>query len=299
MSNESKEWDVFISHASEDKDSFVRSLAEALNAYGLKAWYDEFSLRIGDSLTRSIDQGLSNSRYGIVVLSPNFFDKQWPVRELGGLTAREIEEGRVILPIWFGVDHPQVLTHSSMLADKIAIKTEGFDAKEIARKILIEVRPDLYHKLSQTDFEEISKTKALFVLQSELDRVHQQLETIKEELSEYRCPYCNSPMLILTDVPVEGGQDDWDALEIFECGHQTFGGIVQLPCPTDSRFPTLEDFYLQIKQDEDGWWYCNAFPKTQYARHLHLGQGWGRTKEEAFQHIQKEYERHLNKAQKG
>ena len=58
-----KEYDVFISHASEDKDSVVRPLALALKEKGVNVWYDEFELKIGDSLRRKIDQGLSKSRY--------------------------------------------------------------------------------------------------------------------------------------------------------------------------------------------------------------------------------------------
>lgn len=66
------EWDLFISHASEDKEKIARPLAEALRKEGFKVWYDEFTLKIGDSLRRSIDYGLANSRYGLVILSPNF-----------------------------------------------------------------------------------------------------------------------------------------------------------------------------------------------------------------------------------
>ena len=69
------DWDVFISHAWKDKDSFVRPLAKALQAKGLKVWFDESELKVGDSLRRSIDQGLAKSKYGIVVLSPNFFER--------------------------------------------------------------------------------------------------------------------------------------------------------------------------------------------------------------------------------
>ncbi len=58
-------YDVFISHASEDKDEVVRPLATALQRSGLKVWYDEFELRIGDSLRRKIDQGLAGSRFGL------------------------------------------------------------------------------------------------------------------------------------------------------------------------------------------------------------------------------------------
>lgn len=119
-----KEWDVFISHASEDKEDFVRPLAEALAQLGVKVWYDEFSLEVGDSLSRSIDEGLANSSYGVVVVSPSFVQKRWPERELRGLVAREVEaEQKVILPIWFGVTKQEVLNFSPPLVDTIAIKT--------------------------------------------------------------------------------------------------------------------------------------------------------------------------------
>src|SRR5450432_638909 len=96
-------WDVFISHASEDKDAVAKPLAAALKAAGLRVWYDEFSLKLGDSLRISIDRGLSGSRYGIVILSRTFFDKHWPAQELNGLATREINGEKVILPIWHKV----------------------------------------------------------------------------------------------------------------------------------------------------------------------------------------------------
>src|ERR1051325_3140270 len=76
------DYDAFICHASEDKDDLVRPLAEGLMKLGHKIWYDEFQLRVGDSLRRSIDKGLARSRFGIVVLSPSFFAKNWPQYEL-------------------------------------------------------------------------------------------------------------------------------------------------------------------------------------------------------------------------
>lgn len=71
-----RKYDVFISHASEDKDAVVRPLAISLQQKGLKVWFDEFELRIGDSLRQKIDKGLANSRFGIVVLSKNFIKKR-------------------------------------------------------------------------------------------------------------------------------------------------------------------------------------------------------------------------------
>ena len=67
---ENKQYDFFISHASEDKDDIVRSLADSLKESGFEVWYDEFELKIGDSLRKKIDAGLTNSRFGIVIISP-------------------------------------------------------------------------------------------------------------------------------------------------------------------------------------------------------------------------------------
>lgn len=119
-----KMWDVFISHASEDKDSIARPLAEALTRCGVSVWYDEFTLTLGDSLRRSIDQGLSQSRFGLVIVSPDFLEKEWPQRELDGLVAREIEGVKVILPIWHNVSRDLVLSSSPTLADRLAASSD-------------------------------------------------------------------------------------------------------------------------------------------------------------------------------
>lgn len=128
-------YDVFVSHASEDKEEFVRDFVECLRKNGLKVWYDELTLNIGDSLRRSIDSGLSNSRFGIVVLSEAFFQKEWPQRELDGLFAREIDGNKVILPIWHKISKNEVLRYSPMIADMVALNTSNFTTAEIAEKI--------------------------------------------------------------------------------------------------------------------------------------------------------------------
>jgi len=117
------EWDAFVAHASEDKDSFVRPLAERLVSRGLRVWFDESTLRVGDSLRRSIDLGLSRSRFGIVVVSPSFFAKEWPQRELDGLTSREGLGNKVILPVWHEIGFEEVRRFSPTLADKLAVKS--------------------------------------------------------------------------------------------------------------------------------------------------------------------------------
>lgn len=133
-------YDVFISHASEDKDDLVRPLAEKLQEVGFSVWYDEFQLKVGENLRRSIDRGLANSRFGIVVLSPAFFEKNWPQYELDGLIAREMSGSKVILPLWHKVSKNEVMSRSPSLVDKIALNTSMYTIEEIVEKLAEAVR---------------------------------------------------------------------------------------------------------------------------------------------------------------
>lgn len=122
------QWDVFLSHASEDKDDFARPLATALKAKGLGVWFDEFTLRVGDSLRRSIDKGLSGARFGIVLISPKFLEKEWPQKELDALMGRESHGVKIILPVWHNVDAEYVSKFSPLLADRLASSSsKGLD----------------------------------------------------------------------------------------------------------------------------------------------------------------------------
>lgn len=121
-------FDVFISHASEDKDSVVRPLAGELQALGLEVWYDEFELTLGDSLRESIDEGLKTSNFGVVVLSEQFFGKDWSEYELNGLVQRQMAEDKVILPLWYDVSHADIVDYSPSLAD---LKAEPIDTDNI------------------------------------------------------------------------------------------------------------------------------------------------------------------------
>jgi hypothetical protein len=130
-----KEYDVFVSHASEDKEDFVRPFVNALINEGLEVWYDELELKIGMSLRRSIDVGLSNSKFGIVILSEFFFKKEWPQKELDGLFAKEINGQKMILPIWHKISKNEVLSYSPTIADLVALNTSNFTIEELAKEI--------------------------------------------------------------------------------------------------------------------------------------------------------------------
>ena len=134
-------WDVFISHAGEDKEDFVRPLAGALRARGLSVWFDELTLTVGDSLRRSIDLGLARCRFGVVVISPHFLDKEWPQRELDALAAREVDGTKVILPVWHNITTQQLRARSPMLTDRIAaLSSNGINrvVDDLARAIAAE-----------------------------------------------------------------------------------------------------------------------------------------------------------------
>lgn len=129
------EYDVFISHASEDKEAVVRPLANALVQHGLRVWYDEFELKIGDSLRRKIDKGLANSRFGIVVLSRDFIKKGWTNYELDGIISKAVSGEQIMLPIWHEITKQEIIAYSPSLADKVARNTSSYTIDEIANEI--------------------------------------------------------------------------------------------------------------------------------------------------------------------
>jgi len=134
-------YDLFLSHASEDKDSIARPLYEALTAAGISVWFDEAVLRLGDGLRKKIDEGLARCRFGIVVLSPTFFSKHWPQLELDGLVARETASGKkAIVPIWHEIDQKGVAQYSPTLADRLAGKSS--DGLKVLVRQIVEVLKD-------------------------------------------------------------------------------------------------------------------------------------------------------------
>lgn len=130
-----REFDLFLSHATEDKD-FVRALAAALNMRGLRVWFDETAIAVGDSLRESIDAGLLRSRFGVVVLSHAFFGKRWPNYELNGLVAREMKGRKVILPVLHPtLSHDELVDLNQTLADKKALIGSQLAIEDIADQL--------------------------------------------------------------------------------------------------------------------------------------------------------------------
>lgn len=128
-------WDVFISHASEDKEAVAEPLAAELRARGMKVWLDKTELRIGDSLRRKIDYGLAHSTFGVVILSKSFFAKGWPQYELDGIVGMSVNGDQRMLPIWHEISRDEVARQSPSLVDKIARNTAVNTIAEIAAEM--------------------------------------------------------------------------------------------------------------------------------------------------------------------
>lgn len=134
--------DIFISHASEDKAEVALPLAEKLTAKGITVWIDKQELTVGDSLWRKINEGLAASTFGVVILSSNFFSKQWPQEELEGLAAKEHSTGeKVILPIWHHISKDEVTSASPILAQRLALNTSVMSLDQIVEELIKVVHP--------------------------------------------------------------------------------------------------------------------------------------------------------------
>jgi len=130
------EYDVFISHSADDKDSYVSELAEELKAAGVTIWYDTDSIGWGQSIRKEIDKGLANSKYGIVVISSSFIEKYWTNYELDGILNKEGSTGnQMILPIWHNVTADQVKKYSYSLAGKLALNSAINTIEDIVENV--------------------------------------------------------------------------------------------------------------------------------------------------------------------
>ena len=125
--------DVFLSHASEDKDDIARPLKDALEARGVTVWFDELKIKVGQSIRQEIEAGIAGCRFGVVIISPHFFAKQWTQAELDALFGKKMDSGRnLVLPIWHHVSKDEVQRHSPLLAGVLALNTAVSTIDEIA-----------------------------------------------------------------------------------------------------------------------------------------------------------------------
>lgn len=157
------EYDVFISHANEDKDAIVDGLAQQLEVLGVNVWYDDDQIQIGDSLMDSLDEGLSESRYGVIVLSENFIDKNWPESELKALMQRFQQDDVGIMPLRYGIPHEEIANSYPLLSDLVSRQIKPDTIQDRVQDIynVVKREPEEVSKdwVGGTDLEEDSRTE--------------------------------------------------------------------------------------------------------------------------------------------
>ena len=127
--------DTFICHANEDKQYVARPLRDALKEIGVNAWLDESEVRVGDSIRRKIDEGLSACRSATVILSKIFFDKYWTQYEMDGIFQRQVPGEIPLFPIRHGITVQEVASHSPSLADIASLSSSDQTIEQIAADI--------------------------------------------------------------------------------------------------------------------------------------------------------------------
>jgi len=128
-------YDVFISHASDDKKDFVDPLVEKLQNVGIRVWYDTLEMEWGKSLREQIDNGIKRSKFAILVLSKHFFAKKWPQRELDGILAKETVSGSTPLPIWHNITYEEIYEFSPTMSGLFAYSTDKYSIDDICKAL--------------------------------------------------------------------------------------------------------------------------------------------------------------------
>lgn len=148
-------WDVFISHASEDKEDLVRPLAEALCKCNIKVWYDEVSISAGDSIIEKIMEGLESSKIGLLILSKHFFAKNWTGLELGIINFQKKAKNIKLIPVYHQISNAQISKLLPFLGDIKALDTKiGID--ELVKAIInILEKEKVYVNLHNQSIESI------------------------------------------------------------------------------------------------------------------------------------------------
>jgi hypothetical protein len=113
---------VFLSYAGEDAD-FAREVAGALKARHIPTWYAETELKVGESLLKSINRGLTESEKGLLLISKPYLSKGWPSYEMETLLRQRIETGKKLLPLWHGVTKEDIEKVNVGLAGIYALDT--------------------------------------------------------------------------------------------------------------------------------------------------------------------------------
>ena len=128
-----KKYDVFISHANKDKLSYVNDLNKVIKQLGINVFYDTDVLSWGDDFKQVLLTGTAESEFAIIVISKNFFGREWTERELNEFLARQNANGqKTILPLLYGITVDELKSQYPTLGNIQAIKSSDYSKPQIA-----------------------------------------------------------------------------------------------------------------------------------------------------------------------
>ncbi len=126
-------YDVFLSHANKDKKDLVEELYQSLSKLGINIFYDKESLEWGDKWKERIQNGTNEAEFAIIVISENFFDREWTEKELSKFLSRQNSNGqKLILPIVHNITNEQLREKYPNVADIQAIDSREYSCDQIA-----------------------------------------------------------------------------------------------------------------------------------------------------------------------
>lgn len=127
------QYDVFISHANKDKEDFVEDLYNSITKLGVSVFYDKTSLEWGDNWKNKILEGTRKAEFAIIVISENFFGKEWTEIELNEFLTRQNKVGqKTILPVIHNITIEDLRKKYPEVADIQAISSKDFTCDEIS-----------------------------------------------------------------------------------------------------------------------------------------------------------------------
>lgn len=128
-----KKYDVFISHASADKEDYVDELNRTVKKLGINIFYDTDVLSWGDKWKQVILDGTADSEFAIIVISKNFFGREWTEKELNEFLGQQNESGqKIVLPLLHGISRRELLDHYPALEEIQYINAADYNKEEIA-----------------------------------------------------------------------------------------------------------------------------------------------------------------------
>lgn len=129
--------DVFVSHASSDKEDFVDSLVTNMKDSGINVWYDSESIGWGESIRRGIDNGIQNARFCMVIISKDFMERYWTQYELDSIFQKDAtENNNILLPVWHDITKEEIAAKSHHLTGRKALNSSEDSIEDITFMLL-------------------------------------------------------------------------------------------------------------------------------------------------------------------